>query len=136
MEPRFDDLREKTKHNKDLAAVMCVGGTTKADLWLLIDSPESRTVLVCQYEDNDTYVSYSPPYAAVLDALGEYDHTGADKWIGFGLRGLPPELCMRWGNPSHEDHNIEEIARYVAVFLPDHVPPELRARILEGENHE
>ena len=136
MEPRFDDLREQAKHNKEKTTAMCVGGTAKADLWILTSSSGSRTVLVCQYEDNYTYVSYSPPYTAALDALGEYDHTGAAEWVGQGLLGLPPKLCIRWGNPSHEDHDIKEIARYVAVFLPDHVPPDLRARILEGENHE
>lgn len=136
MEPRFDDLRKQLHHNKDIHPPVYVGGTTKADLWLLADVSIDRKVLVCQYEDDGTYVSYSPPYTAVMDALGEYNDTVADKWIGFGLRGLPTTLCMRWGNPSHEDHDIKEIARYVAVFLPDHVPPDLRARILEGENHE
>lgn len=144
MEPRFEDLRKQLHQNKDIHTPVYAGGTEKADLWLLTDRTARRNVLVCQYEDNGIYVSYSPPYTAVLDALGEYNHGEGDKWTGKGLRSMPIALCMRWGHPSHEDHDIKEIARYVAVFLPDHVPPDLRARILdvredpntEGENHD
>jgi hypothetical protein len=136
MEPRFEDLRSQLHNNKDIHVPVYVGGTEKADLWLLTDAGVSRQVLVCQYDDSDVYVSYSPPYAVALDALGEYDHAKADQWIGQGLRDMPTTLCLRWGHPTHHEHNAEQVARYVAIFLPDYVPPELRARILDGENHD
>lgn len=113
MQRRWCDINEEAPDPENNADY--VGGVGDVDLW--VDT--KNNVLICQYEDDDEYVSYYPVSAVLDHAKGvlTYENT-------LGLEGksvADPANVMLWygKGTSVLGHKPKDIARYLAIFYPD-----------------
>lgn len=116
MQRRWCDVNEEAPDQENNADY--VGGVGDVDLWV---NPRI-SVLVCQYEDDDEYVSYYPASAVLDHAKGVLTYENTPN-LGGGSVVDPTNVKKRllWygKNTSVVGHKPKEIARYLAVFYPD-----------------
>lgn len=130
MQHRWCDVNEDAfLLEEDSSHADFVGGVGDADLWV----NTKDNVLICQYEDDEEYVSYYPMSAILDHAKGvlTYENT-------LGLEGKsvadPTNVSKRllWYGKSTSvlGHKPSEIARYLAMFYPDAFSPAEREEAL------
>lgn len=117
MQHRWMDPNHSFKGGDEPA--IFVGGTGETDIWVV---PETN-VLICQYENDDVYVSYFP-IAAVLDhAKGLFTLDTATPLRGDVRNAKSCGLRTAWQGfaTAYYDkaHKPADIARYLAMFYPD-----------------
>jgi hypothetical protein len=118
MIPRFEDLRDTQEGTATL-----LGGTNTVDIWLSIATDgvvpgKHLPVLICQYEDNNDYVSYHPP-GAILDHVKGTLQDSKEMDVQGTCISTWPEGTRTYWHSGEMEHNALEIARYLAVFAPD-----------------
>lgn len=114
MKHRWMDVQNEGIDSDVADSTIFAGGTELADLWIV----QKTNVLICQYEDDDEYVSYFPISAVLDHAKGRMDHESCN---GKGMIVQEMErlgLSSIWGIDLPQ-HKPEDIARYLAVFYPD-----------------
>ena len=118
MNHRFHNLSKE-----DAGTDTFVGGTNLADLWISkpYDGAVPRDdlyVLICQYQDNMEYVSYTPPSAVLDHAKGAGVDVHSTEFGGHCVTTYPVGTRVYWssGDPPHDP---VEIAKYLATFYPD-----------------
>ena len=123
MKPRWVDVNLETndggdKEDEDFNRADYIGGIGDVDLWVA----RNTNVLICQYEHDETYVSYYPVGAVLDHAKGTLTYLNAE-----GLRGecVTHEFNVHkrtlWfgSMPEPMQHRPRDIARYLALFAPD-----------------
>lgn len=90
-----------------------LGGTGEADIWLT----RRNRVLICQYREDDNYVSYCPPSALYNEVM----ELGMDDHADYPIDDLPEDARVVWHGASAvlDIHRPREIANYLALFCPD-----------------
>lgn len=128
MKHRWVDVT--TAYDSDEDPTSYVGGCGPADLWLV----HTTNVLICQYQDNDDYVSYYPAATVWDDAKGTLNAEVVHKYNGVAVSEFPKGLRTKWGARIYSliQHNPKDIATYLAVFCPDVFTDTERAEILNG----
>jgi hypothetical protein len=118
---RWCDVNEEVfvpEDGEDPCHADYVGGVGDVDLWVSARS----NVLICQYEDEDEYVSYYPVSAVLDHAKGvlTYENTPnlEGKFVG-DPTNANKRLLWHGKDTSVVGHQPKEIARYLAVFYPD-----------------
>lgn len=103
MQHRWMDLNED-QEIKNGAAYL--GGTGPTDLWLT----NGKKTLVCQYQDDDDYVSYQPADRLLVHVQNELLDTESNSiWTSARSLGYAAEV---WG------HDPKAITHYLLCFAP------------------
>lgn len=103
----------------------CIGGAGDADLWLCPNG-----VVICQYEDDDAYVSYTRGDAiwdVVSGKLTEENNPDVT-----GKVGIRPDTPNAFWCGTPWDHNPKEILHYLMCFAPRVFSEAVREEILQA----
>jgi hypothetical protein len=119
---RFHDLAKEDEEDGPRASTF-IGGTNLVDLWLCevrggTQPRDDLYVLICQYEYDMEYVSYTPPSAVLDHAKGKGVNVNGTDFHGQCVTTYPPDTRVHWssGKPPHDPI---EVAKYLATFYPD-----------------
>ena len=116
MKHRFEDVADADEAGDTTYRTVFVGGTEHADLWVV----DGGKVLICQYEDPNSYVSYHTASAVWEDAKGMLTEAHNNRG---GLRDIdtePDSTMLFWRGDEHslDNHDPKTIARYLLLFAP------------------
>ena len=117
MQHRWSDVNQDIDHEDENDFAEYVGGVGDADLWFV----RGNDVLICQYEDEDTYVSYHPASVVIEHALGVIDYENTPSLDGHSIKhpeNVKKHLLWHGKDVSMEVHQPEMVARYLAIFAP------------------
>lgn len=124
MQHRFADINNEAgpPDNEDDYAE-CIGGTNDADIWV-----GSNGVIICQYENDDAYVSYTRGDAVWLHATGVLTDENNPNIVGKGIKRSSPNAFWRGYDC---EHNPKEILHYLMCFAPRVFSAKVRKQILQ-----
>lgn len=117
MQHRWCDVNDEVDDGENTNYAEYIGGVGDADLWV----SRKINVLICQYEDDDEYVSYYPASAVIDHAKGVLTYKNTPKLEGVGVShpdNANKRLLWYGKDTSVVGHLPKNIARYVALFCP------------------
>lgn len=118
MQHRWCDVNNEVNDSEDPSHADYIGGVGDVDLWV----NTKINVLICQYEDEDEYVSYYPASAVIDHAKGVLTYENTPKLEGVSVShpdNANKRLLWHGKDTSVDGHLPKDIARYVALFYPD-----------------
>lgn len=118
MRHRWCDVNEESAAEyEDPDHADFVGGIGDVDLWV----NSKFSVLICQYEDDDEYVSYYPASAVLDHAKGVLTYENTPNLAGRAVSdpiNVDKRLLWHGTEASIIGHRPKEIAAYLAIFAP------------------
>lgn len=130
MQRRFTDVTADDVADDAKFRTTFIGGTEHADLWVV----DGGKVLICQYEDPNSYVSYHTASAVWEDAKGMLTEAHNNRG---GLRDIdtePDSTMLFWRGDEHslDNHDPKTIARYLLLFAPWALTEDAKAEMAEA----